>query len=76
MLKLIVNCWKGYCQINEVKHQVWENADAIVWSWKPRNPQPYKRIKIPEKEAQKAKSCFGLACEDEPQIDKASFNVE
>ena len=56
--------------------QVWENVDAIIWSWKPQNPPPYKRIKIQEKEAQKLKACLGLACEDEAQIDKTSFNVE
>ena len=39
---------------------MWENVDAIVWSWRPNKSGPYTRIKIPERHSLKAKACLGL----------------
>ena len=54
------NCWKGFWVVNEKDPQVWENVDAIVWSWRPNKLGPYTRIKIPERHSLKAKACLGL----------------
>ena len=53
------NCWKGFWAVNYKDPQVWENVDAIVWSWRPNKQGPFSRIKISERHALKAKE--GLA---------------
>ena len=56
------NCWNGFWTINEKDPQVWENANASVWSWKASKQGPYIRIKIPKRHTLKAKVCLGLPC--------------
>ena len=57
------NCWNKYWKINDKDPEVWEKADAIVWSWRPRGGVPGVRIRIPEQCALKEKACLGLPLE-------------
>ena len=52
------NCWKGFWTVNEKYPQVWENADAIIWSWRPNKLGPFIRMKKLQRHSLKAKSCL------------------
>lgn len=45
---------------------MWEDVDAIVWSWRPKKPGPYTRIKIPTREAKKAQEGIHINASQHP----------
>ena len=59
-VEVYANCWKGYWAKNVANQRVWKDVDAVVWSWRPRNPGPYARIEIPKRDVLKAQACLHL----------------
>ena len=68
------DCWKGFWTENKADLQVWEDADAIVWSWRPKKPGPYTRIKIPTREAKKAQEGIHIGVAQHPNIENELDN--